>query len=255
MMKAMMKRWRKAVNAHAGRRARWAWPFAAAVLLLGGHYGSALGQDRDEASRRFLEVQQKAKALVDAGRVRPLRDIAKSLRERMPSEIIDVELLEIGPGYFYRCKILTPDGRVEDVFVDAKMDVFADTKMPEVLTLPQVRQRFPKEMAELESKQKAAATNPPALNGGLANLPPRLRPVMQDLQARVNAKIVDFDFRRVANSPIFVFDLRTGNGQTVRFFVNSKTGEIRTPEEAREFISQRFPWLMDELYPPATRPK
>jgi uncharacterized membrane protein YkoI len=254
MMTAMMKRWTRAVNAHTERRARWAWRFAA-VLLLSGHYGSALSQDRDEASPRFFEVQEKAKTLVDTGRVRPLRDIVKGLRERSPGEIIDVELLEIGPGYFYRCKILTPDGRVEDVFVDAKLDVFADTKMPEVLTLPQVRQRFPKEMAELESKQKAAVANPPALSGGLANLPPRLRPVMQDLQARVNAKIVDFNFRRVANSPIFVFDLRTDNGQTVRFFVNSKTGEIRTPEEAREFISQRFPRLMDELYPPVARPK
>jgi hypothetical protein len=135
------------------------------------------------------------------------------------------------------------------------MDVFADTKMPEVLTLPQVRQRFPKEMAELESRQKAAVTTPRALKGSLADLPPRLRPVMQDLQARVNGKIVDFDFRRVANSPIFAFDLRTDNGQAVRYFVNAKTGEIRTPEEAREFISQRFPWLVDELYPPAPRPK
>ena len=251
----MMKRWGRAVNAHIVRQARWTLPFAATVLLLGGQYGPALAQDRDEASRRFFEVQQKAKALVDAGRVRPLRDIAKSLRERMPGEIIDVELLEIGPGYYYRCKILTPDGRVEDVFVDAKLDVFADTKMPDVLTLPQVRQRFPKEMAELESKQKAAAVNPPALKGSLADLPPRLRPVMQDLQALVSGKIADFDFRRIANSPNFVFDLRTDNGQTVRFFVNARTGEIRTPEEAREFISQRFPRLVDELYPPPAPPK
>lgn len=225
-------------------------------MLLGGSCGPALAQDRDEASHQFFEVQQKAKALVDAGRVRPLRDIAATLRERSPGEIIDVELLEIGAGYFYRCKVLTADGRVEDVFVDAKIDVSADAKMPEVLTLPQVRQRFPKEMAELESKQRAAATNPPpGLKGGMASLPPRLRPVMQDLQARVDGKIVDFDFRRVANSLIFVFDLRTDKGQAVRFFVQSRTGEIRTPEEAREAISQRFPWLMDELYPPAARPK
>jgi hypothetical protein len=78
---------------------------------------------------------------------------------------------------------------------------------------------------------------------------------MQDLQARVKAKIVNFDFRRVANSPIFVFDLRTDNSQTERFFVHARTGEIRTPEEAREFISQRFPWLMDELFPREPRPK
>lgn len=251
----MMKRWGKAEYVQKGRRARRAWRLAAAVLLLGGHHASAIAQERDEASRRFFDVQEKARALVDAGRVRPLRDIVKALRERIPGEVIDVELLEIGPGYFYRIKLLAPDGRVEDIFVDAKLDVFADTRVPEVLTLPQVRQRFPKEMAELESKQKAAIAAPPASGGGLANLPPRLRPVMQDLQARVKAKIVDFDFRRVANSPIFVFDLRTENAQTVRFFVNAKTGEIRTPEEAREFISQRFPWLMDELYPSATRTK
>lgn len=250
-----MKSPSKAETAQTRRRARRAWRFAAAVLFLGGHYGPALGQDRDEASRRFFDVQEKAKALVDAGRIRPLRDIVKVLRERSPGEIIDAELLEIGPGFFYRCKVLTADGRVEDVFVNAKIDVFATAVMPEVLTLLQVRQRFPKEMAELESKQKAAAANSPRMNANLADLPPRLRPVMQDLEARVKAKIVDFDFRRVGNSPIFVFDLRTDNGKTERFFVHARTGEIRTPEEAREFISQRFPRLYDELFPPAQRPK
>lgn len=251
-----MKRLRTAETVHAGRPARRAWRFAAAaVLLLGGDLGSALAQNPDEASRRFLDVQGKAKALVDAGRVRPLRDIVKALHDRISGEIIDVELLEIGPGYFYRIKLLAPDGRVEDMFVDAKMNVFAVTEVPEVLTLPRIRQRFPKEMAELESKQKAAVAGPAASGAGLADLPPRLRPVMQDLQAHVSAKIVDFDFRRVANSPIFVFDLRTDNGRTERFFVHARTGEIRTPEQAREFISQRFPWLMDELFPPAQRPK
>lgn len=250
-----MKRRRTAETAHTARPVRRAWRFAAAVLLLGGYHGSALAQDSDEASRRIFDVQGKAKALVDAGRVRPLRDIVKTLRERISGEIIDVELLEIGPGYFYRIKLLAPDGRVEDMFVDAKMNVFAATEVPEVLTLPQIRQRFPKEMAELESKQKAAIAAPPESGGNLANLPPRLRPVMQDLQARVNGKIVDFDFRRVANSPIFVFDLRTDSGKTERFFVHARTGEIRTPEQAREFISQRFPWLMDELFPSAQRPK
>src|SRR5262249_11098582 len=134
-------------------------------------------------------------------------------------------------------------------------DAFVDAKTPEVLTLLQLRERFPKEMAALENKQKAAADNPPPVVENLANLPPRLRPVMQELQKRVDGKIVDFGLRRLANSLIFIFDLRTDKGQTVRFYVHSKTGEIRTPEQAREFISQRFPWLMDELYPPGARPK
>jgi uncharacterized membrane protein YkoI len=238
---------RGAVDARTdGTRRLATWCLAAAFLLLSGHFLVLPAQDRDQASRRFLDVQEKARALVEAGRVKPLREVVQALQVRIPGEVIDVELLEIGPEYFYRFKVLTAEGRVEDAFVDAKT--------PEVLTLPQLRQRFPTEMAELESKQKAAAATPPIPNDSLANLPPRLRPVMRDLQARVEGKIVDFNFRRLANSPIFIFDLRTDAGRTPRFFVHSRTGEIRTPEDAREFISQRFPWLMDELYPPKARP-
>ncbi|MGB0084826.1 MAG: PepSY domain-containing protein [Rhodomicrobiaceae bacterium] len=246
----------KAITEHRGhavdaplyqRRRTLVWLSTAAFLLLSSRPGSALAQDNGQAAQRFFEVQQRARELVEAGRVRPLREIVKMLRDHVDGEIIDVELLEIGSGYFYRFKVLTHDGRVDELFVDAKT--------PEILTLPQARQRFPKEIAELESKQKSSDADPlgPKLN--LADLPPRLRSVMQELQKRVDGKIVDFDFRRVANSLIFVFDLRTDKGQTERFFVHARTGEIRTPEQARDFISQRFPWLMDELYPPAARPK
>ncbi len=218
---------------------------AAAFLALSSRPGSAFADDKGQAANHLSEVQERARALVEAGRVRPLREIVKVLRERVDGEIIDVELLQIGGGYFYRFKVLAADGYVNEYFVDAKT--------PEVLTLPQARERFPKDITELESKQTTSDANPPGPKLNIADLPPRLRFVMQDLQKRVDGKIVDFDFRRVGNSLIFVFDLRTDKGQTSRFFVHARTGEIRTPDEARPFLAQRFPWLMDELFPPAPR--
>jgi uncharacterized membrane protein YkoI len=228
------------------KRRKWRPLIAAALIVSAEPSASAQGPDDAKAARHISEVQERARALVEAGLLRPLTEIMKTMRGRVNGDTIDVDLLEIGGGYFYRFKVLTPDGRVEELYVDGKT--------PEILTAEQARQRFPKDIAALESKEKTASGTPPEPKLNIADLPPRLRFVMRDLQGRVDGKIIDFDFHRVANSPIFYFDLRTDKGATTRFFVHAKTGEIRTPEQARDGIERRFPWLVNELYPPAPRP-
>lgn len=80
------------------------------ALLLALAFGAARADDvgPDTAARLLKE-----------GRIRPLADIVEAAKSKVPGEMIGVEL-ELEDGvYVYDLKFLRPNGRVQEVEVDA----------------------------------------------------------------------------------------------------------------------------------------
>jgi uncharacterized membrane protein YkoI len=81
---------------------------AGAALLIAAA-GTAFGDDidHDEALRLFQQ-----------GRILSLTEITTAVRAKVPGEVLEVELERDGL-YVYEFKILKPDGRVQEVEIDA----------------------------------------------------------------------------------------------------------------------------------------
>lgn len=210
-------------------------PLVAATSGLTAH--AQLGARR----RRFRVLQERVRELVLRGEVRPLREVVAALHAQVEGEILNVDFHEFGDGYYYQFRMLTAAGKIEEFFVDAKTT--------EILTLAEARARFPDDIAALMDGDEQGNGDAAGADGELFEaLPPRIRGVFGEIETRIGEKIVDYKFGRLGNSRIFRVDVRGEKGGWQRFFVNSRSGEIRTPEEAREFIRQRFPRLYDELF-------
>lgn len=85
--------------------------FAFAVLLSGAGFASAeddVDDDHDEARRA-----------VEEGRARPLADILDRIGPRLGGKVIGVELERKQDRHFYEFKVVTPDGRLKEIYVDA----------------------------------------------------------------------------------------------------------------------------------------
>jgi uncharacterized membrane protein YkoI len=84
------------------------------LLFAGGTIISAA--DDDDARDHEIARQ----ALVE-GRIRPLTEITESFKSQFPGEIVGVELEVKGPDRIvYEFKVLTPEGKLKEVKVDAK---------------------------------------------------------------------------------------------------------------------------------------
>jgi len=64
--------------------------------------------------------QQRARAAVQAGQARPLQDILPQLRDSYPGRVLDADLDQAGGRWVYRIKLLTDDGKVLALVVDAR---------------------------------------------------------------------------------------------------------------------------------------
>ncbi len=85
-----------------------------AFTLLSAGTLTAIADDDDE---RDHEIARKA---LSEGRIRPLTDIMDELKAQFPGQIIGVELEVKKTGAFvYEFKILTPQGKLKEVNVDA----------------------------------------------------------------------------------------------------------------------------------------
>ncbi len=71
------------------------------------------GRDDDEIGH------ETAKELLDRGRILPLETILANVAERVPGKLIETELENEHGHIMYDIKILRPDGRVQEVEVDA----------------------------------------------------------------------------------------------------------------------------------------
>jgi uncharacterized membrane protein YkoI len=85
---------------------------ASSVPVFADDYRGRLNVPRD---------QERARQALIEGRIRPLTEITKMFRQQMAGEILGVELDVEGANTFvYEFKILTPQGKLKEVDVDAK---------------------------------------------------------------------------------------------------------------------------------------
>lgn len=92
----------------------------ACCLTLAGFGTPALGKDKDRKAQERAakqQAQQAALAALQRGEILPLARIMQIATTRVPGDIIEIEY-KAGPKY--EVKILTPEGRIKEVKLDAK---------------------------------------------------------------------------------------------------------------------------------------
>ena len=60
-----------------------------------------------------------ARRLLQEGRILPLAEIVETVRGKVPGEMLEVEFEADDGAYIYELKILRPDGRIQEVEVEA----------------------------------------------------------------------------------------------------------------------------------------
>jgi uncharacterized membrane protein YkoI len=78
------------------------------------------GQSRSAQDLEPGDHDRARKALME-GKIRPMREITAALASHLGGEVlvVEAELKKAGETYIYEFKVLTPDGRIRDVSVDA----------------------------------------------------------------------------------------------------------------------------------------
>jgi uncharacterized membrane protein YkoI len=82
------------------------------VVLLAVCAPPAGARDRDRD-------QDRARNALLQGEIRPLSAVLKTVRDKVPGEIIEIELDREDTGWVYEVKVLTSNGRRKKVDVDA----------------------------------------------------------------------------------------------------------------------------------------
>lgn len=91
--------------------------FIACVVLLGTlSFGASPGL-ADKKARKEHEVVREA---LERGEVLPLAKILAIANEQVPGDVIEVELEQEKAALIYEIKILTGNGRVREVKIDAR---------------------------------------------------------------------------------------------------------------------------------------
>ncbi|WP_221939168.1 PepSY domain-containing protein [Mycobacterium sp. KBS0706] len=68
----------------------------------------------------FADDHDRARAARDRGDIRPLEDILPSVRQRFPGDIVRIELENEHDHWIYEIRLISPDGRLLEVDVDAR---------------------------------------------------------------------------------------------------------------------------------------
>jgi uncharacterized membrane protein YkoI len=87
----------------------FAWILITLIATIGAPRGAAADDSDHDLARRLLEQ----------GRILPLADIVDKVRSEIPGEMLEVEFETDDGAYIYELKILRPDGRVQEIEVEA----------------------------------------------------------------------------------------------------------------------------------------
>ena len=72
--------------------------------------------------------QDRARAAVASGEVKPLGAILKAVRQKYKGQVLDSQLLDLGGRWVYRVRFLTQDGQALDIGVDGKSGQIIDVQ-------------------------------------------------------------------------------------------------------------------------------
>lgn len=77
-------------------------------------------------SARADSDQDKARAALQRGEIRPLDQVLAAVRGAVPGEVVSVELKRKKERWYYELKVLTTPGKRREVKIDAKTLVIFD---------------------------------------------------------------------------------------------------------------------------------
>jgi uncharacterized membrane protein YkoI len=68
----------------------------------------------------LADSHRRARDAVEAGEILPLGDVLGIVRGRYAGRVMDVDLKKGGGSWVYKVKLLTPDGQLKRISVDAR---------------------------------------------------------------------------------------------------------------------------------------
>jgi uncharacterized membrane protein YkoI len=87
--------------------------FTLFLIMLIAAIGASQGAAGDDSDHDL------ARQLLEQGRILPLAEIVDKVRSEIPGEMLEVEFETDDGAYIYELKILRPDGRVQEIEVEA----------------------------------------------------------------------------------------------------------------------------------------
>ncbi|HYJ39649.1 MAG TPA: PepSY domain-containing protein [Steroidobacteraceae bacterium] len=82
--------------------------------------GIALSYADDESRTRHAREHEEMRAALQRGEVLPLARILAIAQEKVPGDVIEVELESKNGALVYEIKVLTESGRVREIKIDAR---------------------------------------------------------------------------------------------------------------------------------------
>lgn len=102
---------------------RLIFPLLALLALCG---AAVADDDHEEARERDHHRQDQLREAVERGEIKPLSDVLRLVKSKLPGEIVGVEAEHKAGGWSYELRILDAQGRVFDAHVDAATAVITD---------------------------------------------------------------------------------------------------------------------------------
>jgi uncharacterized membrane protein YkoI len=89
------------------------------LALVGAAGGLARADDDGDDDHRRDRDHERARRALEEGRARPLAEILEVVQDRLDGEVIGVEFDREDGRYVYEFKVIAPDGRLREIYVDA----------------------------------------------------------------------------------------------------------------------------------------
>lgn len=91
--------------------------------------GAAMADDdHDEAHESDRHRQDQLREAVERGEIKPLSDVLRLVKPKLPGEIVGIEVERKDGGWVYELRLLDAQGRLFDAHVDAATATITDVE-------------------------------------------------------------------------------------------------------------------------------